>query len=158
MITLSDVTKTYGKGESAFTALYKVNVEIPTGSTVAIVGKSGSGKSTMMHIMSGLDHPTEGEVLVNDQSLQKLKSKEIDSFRSNEMSFIFQAFFVEANQTCLQNVMLPLEIAKVGRRNHRKLVLEALTAVGLEDKIDSLAGNLSGGQKTTPSYRPSNRE
>ena len=63
------------------------------------------------------------------------------------MSFIFQAFFIEANQTCYQNVMLPLEIARVGRRDRRKHVLEALQAVGLEDKVDNLAANLSGGQK-----------
>lgn len=147
MIEITDVTKTYGKGESMFTALYKVSASIPTGSTVAVVGKSGSGKSTLMHIMSGLDHATSGEVIVNSKSLSGLKAKQIDAFRATEMSFIFQAFFVEANQTCYQNVMLPLEIARVGRRDRRKHVLEALKAVGLEDKVQSLASNLSGGQK-----------
>ncbi len=147
MITVNNVTKTYGKGESLFTALYNVSAEIPTGATVAIVGKSGSGKSTLMHIMSGLDHATSGDVIVNEKSLVGLKAKQIDKFRSTEMSFIFQAFFVEANQTCFQNVMLPLEIAKVARRDRKKHVLEALKAVGLEDKANSLANNLSGGQK-----------
>ena len=147
MISVKDVTKTYGKGESLFTALYNVSAEIPTGATVAIVGKSGSGKSTLMHIMSGLDHASSGDVIVNKTSLVGMKPKQIDKFRSTEMSFIFQAFFVEANQTCFQNVMLPLEIAKVARRDRKKHVLEALKAVGLEDKADSLANNLSGGQK-----------
>lgn len=147
MIEVKDVTKTYGKGESMFTALYKVSTEIPNGASVAVVGKSGSGKSTLMHIMSGLDHATSGEVIVNEKSLMGLKAKQIDAFRSQEMSFIFQAFFVEANQTCYQNVMLPLEIARVGRRDRRKHVLDALKAVGLEDKVQSLASNLSGGQK-----------
>lgn len=147
MITVKDVTKTYGKGESLFTALYNVSAEIPTGSTVAIVGKSGSGKSTLMHIMSGLDHASSGDVIVNGTSLVGMKPRQIDKFRSSEMSFIFQAFFVEANQTCFQNVMLPLEIAKVARRDRKKHVLEALKAVGLEDKAGSLANNLSGGQK-----------
>lgn len=147
MIKVVDVTKTYGKGESLFTALYKVSTEIPAGASVAIIGKSGSGKSTLMHIMSGLDRPSDGEVIVNGKSLVGLKPKQIDAFRSTEMSFIFQAFFIEANQTCYQNVLLPLEIAKVGRRDRRKHVLEALRAVDLEDKVDSLAGNLSGGQK-----------
>lgn len=147
MIKVVDVTKTYGKGESLFTALCKVSTEIPAGASVAIIGKSGSGKSTLMHIMSGLDRPSDGEVIVNGKSLVSLKSKQVDAFRSSEMSFIFQAFFIEANQTCYQNVLLPLEIAKVGRRDRRKHVLEALRAVDLEDKVDSLAGNLSGGQK-----------
>ena len=147
MLEAKSVTKTYGKDESAFTALYKIDLSIPEGATTAIIGKSGSGKSTLMHIMSGLDHPTEGTVLVDGKSLQAMKQREMDAFRSQKMSFIFQAFFVEANQTCFQNVMLPLEIAKVGRRDRKKHVLEALAAVGLEDKVNALAGNLSGGQK-----------
>jgi len=147
MIEIKDVCKTYGKGENLFTALYKVSVEIADGKSVAIIGKSGSGKSTLMHIMSGLDHASSGDVIVNKKSLVGLKPKQIDAFRSKEMSFIFQAFFVEANQTCYQNVMLPLEIARVARRDRRKNVLIALKAVGLEDKVQSLARNLSGGQK-----------
>lgn len=147
MIKVVDITKTYGKGENLLTALYKLSTEIPDGASVAIIGKSGSGKSTLMHIMSGLDRPTDGEVIVNGKSLVGLKAKQIDAFRATEMSFIFQAFFIEANQTCYQNVLLPLEIAKVGRRDRRKHVLEALRAVDLEDKVDSLAGELSGGQK-----------
>ena len=147
MIEVKDVTKTYGKGENLFTALYKINATIPTGATVAIIGKSGSGKSTLMHVMSGLDHATSGEVIIHGTSLQGMKAKQMDQFRATEMSFIFQSFFVEANQTCFQNVMLPLEIAKVSRRERRKKVEEALKAVDLTEKIDVLAGNLSGGQK-----------
>lgn len=147
MIEVKDVTKTYGKGENLFTALYKINTTIPKGATVAVIGKSGSGKSTLMHVMSGLDHASSGEIIINGTSLQSMKAKQMDRFRATEMSFIFQAFFVEANQTCYQNVMLPLEIAKVPRRERRKKVEEALKAVDLLDKINSLAGNLSGGQK-----------
>lgn len=147
MINLKDVTKIYGKGESTFSALVGVNVTIPSGATVAIVGKSGSGKSTLMHIMSGLDRPTSGEIIIDEKPLLSLKAKQMDAFRATDMSFIFQAFFIEANQTCFQNVMLPLEIAKVPSRNRRRMVTEALEAVELADKIDTLAGTLSGGQK-----------
>ena len=147
MIQVIDVSKTYGKKDNLFTALYKIFLEIPTGSTVAIVGKSGSGKSTLMHIMSGLDHASSGEVIINNKSLAEMRDKQIDAFRASEMSFIFQAFFVEANQTCFQNVMLPLEIAKVSRRDRKSKVLAALKAVGLSDKLDSQASKLSGGQK-----------
>ncbi|MFO0955732.1 MAG: ABC transporter ATP-binding protein [Candidatus Saccharibacteria bacterium] len=147
MIAVKDVTKTYGKGEGLFTALYNINTIIPKGSTTAIIGKSGSGKSTLMHVMSGLDHATSGEVIIDGKSLQGFKPKQMDAFRATQMSFIFQAFFIEANQTCYQNVMLPLEIAKVPDRERRKKVEEALQAVDLLDKMNGLAANLSGGQK-----------
>ena len=101
----------------------------------------------MMHIMSGLDHPSSGQVIIDKTIIHQMKAKEMDKFRATEMSFIFQAFFVEANQTCYQNVMLPLEIAGVPARQRRSMVTEALKAVELEEKIDVKAANLSGGQK-----------
>jgi putative ABC transport system ATP-binding protein len=147
MIEVKQVCKTYGKKDNLFTALYNVSFSIPDGATVAIVGKSGSGKSTLMHVMSGLDHASSGQVVINGVALQDMKQKQVDQFRSKQMSFIFQAFFVEANQTAYQNVMLPLEIAKVGRRDRRKKVEDALRKVDLSDKVNNLANNLSGGQK-----------
>jgi putative ABC transport system ATP-binding protein len=147
MIEVHGVVKKYGKKQNIFTALDGVDLEIAEGSTVAIIGKSGSGKSTLMHVMSGLDHPTTGTVKVNGTDLSSMKQKALDAFRAKSMSFIFQAFFVEGNQTCYQNVMLPLEIAKVGQRNRRARVLEALEAVDLAEKIDVKARNLSGGQR-----------
>jgi putative ABC transport system ATP-binding protein len=147
MIEVRNVTKTYGKKDNTFTALWKIDLDIPDNSTVAIVGKSGSGKSTLMHIMSGLDHPSEGQIFIKGRELHAMKARAMDSFRANEMSFIFQAFFVEPNQTVYQNVVLPLEIAKVASSRRRKMVEEALEAVDLSDKINNKANNLSGGQK-----------
>lgn len=147
MIEVQNVTKIYGKKANLFVALDQVSLTIPNGATVAIVGKSGSGKSTLMHVMSGLDHPSSGSVLINSKELSKMKEKALDNFRAKEMSFIFQSFFVEANQTCYQNVMMPLEIARIGRRDRKAKVLEALKMVELDDKVDELARNLSGGQK-----------
>lgn len=147
MITLNALAKTYGKKDNSFKALHDISFEVSDKSTVAIIGKSGSGKSTLMHIMSGLDRPTSGTVVIDDVDIFKMKSKAIDNFRATEMSFIFQAFFIEANQTCFQNVMLPLEIAEVSRTQRKQLVIEALKAVELHDKINNLAGSLSGGQK-----------
>ncbi len=145
MIEVKGLTKTYGKKGNVFTALRNVDFVIPDGSTVAIVGKSGSGKSTLMHIISGLDHPTNGEVIIDGQNLHQMKRKAMDHFRATEMSFIFQAFFVEGNQTCYQNVSLPLEIARV--KNRRHLIHQALERVELLDKSGSRAKDLSGGQK-----------
>ncbi len=147
MIEVTDVVKTYGKGANAFTALGGVNFTVPDAAVVAIVGKSGSGKSTLMHIMSGLDHPTTGDVIVNGRSLKGMKRKELDSFRSTEMSFIFQSFFIQGNESCYDNVALPLEISQVSMRGRRKIVNEALEAVELQDKTRQRAKNLSGGQK-----------
>lgn len=147
MIEVKNVSKVYGKKEGTFTALDDVSLKVPNGSTVAIVGKSGSGKSTLMHVMSGLDRATSGTVMVNDNDLMRLKQKAMDKFRATEMSFIFQSFFIEPNQTCYQNVMLPLEIAGVPRSKRRDMVKMALLDVELEDKIDKQARSLSGGQK-----------
>lgn len=147
MIELRHVTKTYGKKQTIFTALEDVNFTIPTGSSVAILGKSGSGKSTLMHAMSGLDTPETGEVLVDGEDILKLGQKKIDAFRASQMSFIFQSFFVQGNESCYDNVSLPLEIADVPARERREKVESALEAVELLDKIKSRARNLSGGQK-----------
>jgi putative ABC transport system ATP-binding protein len=147
MIIVNKLTKQYGKKESIFTALKEIDLKIKDGSTVAIIGKSGSGKSTLMHILSGLDRPTSGTLLIDDKELIKMKPKQIDSFRANYMGFIFQAFFVEANQTCYQNVLLPLEIAGVPTKKRDQLIKDALGKVDLLDKINIQAKNLSGGQK-----------
>lgn len=147
MIVVKNLTKIYGKKQSSFTALNDVSVTIPSGARVAIIGKSGSGKSTLMHIMSGLDRPTDGSVTVNGQQLDTMKAKVMDAFRAKQMSFIFQAFFVEGTQTCFQNVMLPLEIAQVPRSKRKAMVEAALKAVELESKVNSQANDLSGGQK-----------
>ncbi len=147
MIQIQNISKTYGKKDNLFTALDNVSFEVPDKSTVSIIGKSGSGKSTLMHIMSGLDSPTTGSVIIDGVDLFGMKAKAMDSFRATKMSFIFQAFFVEANQTAYQNVMLPLEIAKVPQRKRKALVMEALEAVELAEKSNSQAANLSGGQK-----------
>lgn len=147
MLKVQNVTKIYGKNEATFTALDDITIDIPDGSVVAIVGKSGSGKSTLMHVMSGLDHPTEGEVIVNGKNLKRMKRRDLDRFRSNEMGFIFQSFFVQGNETCYDNVALPLEVAEVPRRLRSERIDKALESVELSEKSKQKARNLSGGQK-----------
>ena len=147
MIEVKGLTKTYGKKKNSFRALSDINVSIPNGASVAIVGKSGSGKSTLMHVMSGLDRPEQGEVFIDGEDILKLKPKLVDRFRAQKMSFIFQSFFVQGNESCYNNVSLPLEIAQVPMKDRKQKIVEALRSVELDDKIKSRAKDLSGGQK-----------
>ncbi len=146
MIEVRNITKTYGK-KNVFTALDDISFSIPDGASVAIIGKSGSGKSTLMHVMSGLDRPNKGEIVIGDQNILEFKAKRMDAFRADEMSFIFQSFFVQGSESCYNNVSLPLEIAGVPMRSRRSKIERALSSVELSDKIRSRARDLSGGQK-----------
>ena len=147
MIEVRNISKTYGKKKNSFQALKNVSFKILKGASVAIIGKSGSGKSTLIHAMSGLDAPEEGEVLMDGVNILSMKQKDIDKFRSKKMGFIFQSFFVQGNETCFENVSLPLEIAEEPIFRRKEIIENALKAVGLEDKIKTPARDLSGGQK-----------
>jgi putative ABC transport system ATP-binding protein len=147
MIEVRHITKTYGDKGNAFKVLDDINFTIPNGASVAILGKSGSGKSTLMHVMSGLDKPETGEVIMDGKNILALKEKDIDKFHAHTMSFIFQSFFVQANETCYDNVSLPLEIADTPSSERRAKIEAALSAVELLDKKKSRARELSGGEK-----------
>ena len=147
MIELKNVTKIYGKKKNQFTALKNVSLTIPTGASVAILGKSGSGKSTLMHAISGLDKPQKGQVIIDGQDILQLKSKRVDEFRAKKIGFIFQSFFVQGNESVVDNVSLPLEIARLPRKKRAHKINAALKAVDLYDKRKNRAKDLSGGQK-----------
>lgn len=147
MIELKNVTKIYGKKKNQFVALNDVSLRIPTGVSVAILGKSGSGKSTLMHAISGLDRPQQGQVIIDGQDILKLKQKQIDEFRAKKIGFIFQSFFVQGNESVADNVSLPLEIVKMPRGLRESKINEALKAVDLYEKRKNRAKDLSGGQK-----------
>lgn len=147
MIELKNVTKIYGKKKNQFIALKNVSLTIPTGASVAILGKSGSGKSTLMHAISGLDKPQKGQVIIDGQDILQLKSKHVDEFRAKKIGFIFQSFFVQGNESVIDNVSLPLEIARVPRKKRAHKINAALKAVDLYDKRKNRAKDLSGGQK-----------
>jgi putative ABC transport system ATP-binding protein len=147
MIELKNISKVYGKKSNKFQALTDVSFSIPKGASVAIVGKSGSGKSTLMHVMSGLDRPDSGLIIIDKQNILELKNKAVDLFRAQEIGFIFQSFFVQANESVADNVSLPLEIAQVDRAKREQKINTALKSVDLFDKIKNKAKDLSGGQK-----------
>lgn len=146
-ITAKNIVKSYGRGQALFKALNDVSLSVEKGDSIAIVGKSGSGKSTLMHLLALLDTPTSGNLLVRNTDTTKLKRKEVDRIRNAEFGFVFQQFFLNANDTVLNNVTLPLKIAGVPAKDRKDLGIKVLKAVELEDKANSKANDLSGGQK-----------
>lgn len=147
VIEARNIKKSYGRNESKFDALKGVDLKIEEGESVAIIGKSGSGKSTFMHILALLDQPTSGEILLNDQNVTSIGKKELDKTRNKQFGFVFQQFFMNPKDTVLNNVMLPLKIGGISNSKRKEMALEALRAVELDDKVNNKASNLSGGQK-----------
>ncbi len=142
-----NLTKTYGKKDSLVVALDGVDLDIKQGESIAIIGKSGSGKSTLMHLLALLDSPTSGEISIDGEKSSKLSRRQKDILRNKQFGFVFQQFFLNANNTVLENVILPLKIAGVGRRERKSRGLKILQDVDLSEKINSKANDLSGGQK-----------
>lgn len=147
LLSTRGLKKAYGKRDSLFEALKGIDLDIESGESVAIVGKSGSGKSTLMHLLALLDKPSKGEITLNGRNTSKLKNRKLNRLRNKEFGFVFQSFFMNANDSVLNNVILPLKIAGIGRRERRRRALEALRVVELEDKAKNKAKDLSGGQK-----------
>ena len=147
VIEAKNLTKVYGKGESAFTALDDVSLAIEKGESVAIIGKSGSGKSTLMHVLALLDAPTKGSISINGVATHTISGSKLDLLRNQTFGFVFQQFFLNASSTVLENVILPLKIAGVSEGERNRRGLEVLKAVDLEGKAKNKANDLSGGQK-----------
>lgn len=139
--------KVYGKGASRFDALKGLTFEIAHGESVAIVGKSGSGKSTLMHLLALLDQPTSGVVALEGDPITDLKPKQISALRNDTFGFIFQQFFLNPNQTVLENVTLPLKIAGVSKSERNRRGMEVLEQLEMDPKAKNKATDLSGGQK-----------
>ncbi|MFI7579066.1 ATP-binding cassette domain-containing protein [Kocuria kalidii] len=147
VLEAQELVKTYGRGETTHTALHGVDLAIRAGESVAIVGKSGSGKSTLMHLLALLDAPTSGSVAVRGQDAGSLSARELHRVRNTMFGFVFQQFFLTPGQTVLENVVLPLTIAGVGRAERRRRGLAVLERLELAEKAGSRATDLSGGQK-----------
>ncbi len=147
VIEVRDLVKVYGKRSTAFAALKDVNLDIYEGESVAIVGKSGSGKSTLMHLLALLDRPTSGTIKIDGVNSTKLRNRKLNRLRNSTFGFVFQQFFMNPQDTVIENVMLPLKIAKIRRKARKNMAAKALGTVGLSDRIKFKANNLSGGQK-----------
>jgi len=142
-----NLVKVYGKGATRFDALKGLTFEIHEGESVAIVGKSGSGKSTLMHLLALLDEPTSGVVALGGEPVTALKPKKVSQLRNDTFGFVFQQFFLNPNQTVLENITLPLKIAGMGKSERNRRGMEVLEQLDMADKAKNKATNLSGGQK-----------
>lgn len=147
LIEISNLAKHYISGEETVEALRGVNLSISAGEFVAIMGQSGSGKSTLLSVLGGMNHPTEGEVEMAGVKLYTLPGEKLADFRAQNLGFVFQSFHLIPYLTALENVMLPLAIAKMNNQEKRAKAKEALEQVGLAAKVDRLPNQLSGGEQ-----------
>ncbi|MFV0407887.1 MAG: ABC transporter ATP-binding protein [Propioniciclava sp.] len=147
ILSVRDLTKTYGHGPTRFDALKGVSLDIADGESVAIVGKSGSGKSTLMHLLALMDQPTSGSIWLNGQDTSTMRGGALNKERNRTFGFVFQQFFLTANQSVLENVILPLKIAGLRSRRRRRRGMATLRQLELADKAKNKAVDLSGGQK-----------
>ena len=139
--------KIYNPGENEVRALDHINLEINKGEFVAIIGQSGSGKSTFMNMLGCLDVPTSGEYFLNGTDVSTMEDNELSEVRNREIGFIFQGFNLISNLTAIENVELPLVYRGVDRKTRHKLAVESLTMVGLEKRMDHRPNEMSGGQQ-----------
>ncbi|MGL6184389.1 MAG: ABC transporter ATP-binding protein [Clostridium chrysemydis] len=145
-ISLKNVIKIYGTGESKTIALRSLNLDISAGELVAIMGPSGSGKSTLLNILGCIDIPTEGQYLLDSQDIAKLNSNNLSEIRNKKIGFIFQNFNLLYDHNLIDNVGLPLTYSK-NKQNIKKRSKDILTELGLENHIYKTPDKLSGGQK-----------
>jgi putative ABC transport system ATP-binding protein len=147
IIEFKNIVKTYGSGDAKTNALNGVNFSIKEGEFVAIMGASGSGKSTSMNMIGCLDKPTSGEYLFNGINVEKLNRNQMALLRRNFLGFIFQSFNLLGRTSALENVELPLIYRRVPAKKRKELALEALRKVGLESVAHHTPAELSGGQQ-----------
>lgn len=146
VVELKDIVKTYKVGKQKVQALKKVSLTIKQGEFVAITGSSGSGKSTLLQLIGGLDQPTSGEVVVNEQNISKLRDGKLSEFRNKTVGFVFQFFYLQPFLRLKTNIEVPSMFARTGRKDRSERSTFLAGKVDLVDRIDHLPKELSGGQ------------
>jgi putative ABC transport system ATP-binding protein len=148
IVQVQDVFKNYRMGDHEVEVLKGVSFEIQRGEFVAIVGPSGNGKSTLLNMITGIDHPTSGAVLVNGRSLNTLSENQLAEWRGENLGIVFQFFQLLPALNLLQNVVLPMDfVGKLGRPTRRERAMHLLELVGLADQAHKLPSQVSGGQQ-----------
>lgn len=145
-IRVSELTKTYGKGEAATRALREVSFQIGKGESVAVTGPSGCGKTTLLHLLAGLESADRGEIWIGDSPIHTLDDREMAKLRLSRMGFVFQSYHLVPVLTAWENAALPLIASGHSSGKARKRAMEALQEVGLADKARRYPSQLSGGQ------------
>lgn len=145
-IAVTDLAKSYRVGRQTIPALGGVSLDIFAGEFVAITGASGSGKSTLLQLIGGLDKPSTGQILINDQPLSRLSDRQLSRFRSREIGFVFQSFYLQPFLTLSANLEIPAMFARVKPKQRRARAQELAELVGLADRMHHLPRELSGGQ------------
>lgn len=146
-IQVEKLTKTYGSGATAIVALDHVNLNIKEGEFVAIMGPSGCGKSTLMHLLGGLDKPSEGHVIIGSHNLTDLNDEKLTELRRRKIGFIFQFFNLIPVLNAVENAALPITLDGVKSTESKKRATEWLTRFGLGDRLQNRPDQLSGGQQ-----------
>lgn len=145
ILEIKELKKIYGQGENQVHALDGINLTVEKGEFVALVGTSGSGKSTFLNMVGGLDIPTSGEVVVDNKKLQELSDDELTIFRRRKIGFIFQQYNLIPMLSVWENIILPLKLD--GKRVDQGYITEITNILGLSEKINSFPNKLSGGQQ-----------
>ena len=146
ILSFKNVGKKYQMGESSVLALQEITFVVNKGEFIAVTGKSGSGKSTMMNLMGCLDIPSEGKIFLDGQDIAKLSESQLAAVRGRKIGFVFQQFHLIPTLTALQNVMLPLELQDEEQSEAQEIAERLLSQVGLGERMHHLPGQLSGGQ------------
>jgi putative ABC transport system ATP-binding protein len=146
-IRSENLCRHYPMGQTLVRALDGVSLEVRSGEFVALLGSSGSGKSSMLNLMAGLDRPTSGSVVVQDRDLAKLSREELAKYRLHVVGMVFQSFNLIASMTVAENVELPLRFAEVDRGERDQMARQALERVGLQARMDHRPSELSGGEQ-----------
>ncbi len=147
LIELRQVSKIYQRGDQVVKALDGIELTLPERGMVAIVGPSGSGKSSLLHLMGAMDRPTEGEIRVAGQLLNTLPESGLTAFRCNTVGFVFQSFNLIPNLSALENVMLPMEFAGVAADERKRRAANLLEQVNLSTRSTHRPRELSGGEQ-----------
>ena len=147
IVRVSHLYKSFSRGSEKIDVLQDLTLDVPEGQFLALMGPSGSGKTTLLNLIAGLDQPTEGQILVGDQTISEMSESQLARWRTRNVGFVFQFYYLLPVLTAYENVELPLLLLNLTRRQRDTQVRRALDLVGLSDRLTHRPGQLSGGQQ-----------